>query len=92
MAHSGHILHKNYEFISFEGSVSVSAFNCILDLCFEDLDPMVDDGRTLKTTLSGNIPESTCKGGLYPHSSPTMVRSFVQEVRRSWLITNAPRE
>jgi hypothetical protein len=51
MAHSGHILHKNYEFISFEGSVSVSAFNCILDLCFEDLDPMVDDGRTLKTTL-----------------------------------------
>jgi hypothetical protein len=92
MAHNGHILHKNYEFIGCEGSVPASAFRRILDLYSGDLDPMVDGGRTLGTALSGNILESSCIGGPYPHSSPTMARSSIQEARRPWLITNSPRE
>ena len=72
MAYGGHIRHKNNEFIGIEGPTPASTFGRSLDLRPGDLDPTVYDGRTLRTALSGSIPEYTYIGGPYPHSSPTM--------------------
>jgi hypothetical protein len=66
MAHGGHIRHENYEFTDIEGLAPTSS--CVLDLRFRDLDPVVYDGHTLKTALSGNILEFTYIRGQYPLS------------------------
>jgi hypothetical protein len=47
MAHSGHICHKNYEFISAKGLAPTSAFGHGLNLQPRDLDPAVHGGHTL---------------------------------------------
>jgi hypothetical protein len=92
MAHGGHIHLENYEFTGVRGPVPPSTFSHNPDLRYRDLDPAIYGERTLRTALSGSILEYTYIGGMYPHSSPTMARPFVQEARRPWLMTNSPRE
>jgi hypothetical protein len=66
---------KNYEFTGDGGPAPTSAFSRAPDLCFGDLDPAVYGGHTLKTTLSGSIPEFTYIGGQYPLSPPSTAKS-----------------
>ena len=66
MAHSGHIRHKNHEFISIEGLAPMSTFSHSPDLRSRDLDPMAYGRHTLRTALSGNILGFTYKGGRAP--------------------------
>ena len=75
MAHGGHIHHENYEFTSVRGPVPAFTFSYVLDLRFEDLDPTVYVGHTLRTTLNGSILEFTYIGGRYPPSSLAMAKS-----------------
>ena len=75
MAHGGHIRHKNYEFTGVRGPAPASAFNRVLDLRSEDLDPMVYGGHTLGTALSSSIPEFTYIGGPVSSLAPAMAKS-----------------
>ena len=77
MAHGGHIRRENYEFTGVGGPAPMFAFSRIPDLRSGDLDPVVYGRRTLRTTLSGSILESTYIGGPYCHSSPTTPRSSI---------------
>ena len=63
MARSGHTRRENYEFTDVGGPAPASAFSHAPYLRLEDLDPVVYDGRTLGTALSGSILEFTYKRG-----------------------------
>jgi hypothetical protein len=66
MAHDSYIRHENYEFIGVEGPAPMFAFSHGLDLRSRDLDPMVYSRHTLRTALSGSIPDFTYIGGQVP--------------------------
>jgi hypothetical protein len=92
MAHDGHIHHENYEFTGVGGPTPVSAFGRVLDLCSEDLDPMVYDRHTLRTTLSGSILESTNIGGQVPRLPLATAKSSTQEAKHLWFKASSPKE
>ena len=55
MAHDGHILRKNYEFISIKGPAPMTARGYDPNLCHRDPVHVARSGHNLKTGSSGNI-------------------------------------
>ena len=69
MAHDGHILCKNYEFISIKGPTPVSVRVYDTNLCHRNPGHVARSGHTLETASDGSILEFTYPKGLVP--SPT---------------------
>jgi hypothetical protein len=63
MAHSGHILHENYEVTGVRGPAPASAYIRGPNLRHGDLGPVACGGHTLRTVPDGSIPKFTYIGG-----------------------------
>jgi hypothetical protein len=92
MAHGSHIHHRNYEFIGAKGPAPMSTFSHGPDLHPGDLDPTVHAGTLSELSSWAASQSSPTQRGQYPHSSPAMARSPVQETKGPRLVTNSPRE